>query len=390
MSLSQRLSPFTARLAHILTVKQTTKALAARSNPEKAPLGIFFAGPVGDIYQVTQWISVFERIADELPSVFLIKDARVAAALAKLTDLPIRIAGHADAIEALIPKIGLKALFYVNNNLANFSALRLPSVAHIHLSHGESEKVSMVSNQLKAYDYCFVAGQAAVDRILGSLTRFDSTHLIEVGRPQLDDLLTAVPFARAASRQTVLYAPTWEGDRPAMAYSSLSLVGESWVEEILNDSTLRLIYRPHPKTGSRDSKTLDIDRRIRKAIRNAAASTPTAGHMVDEQTDYNPALASADVAIFDVSAMSLDFQILRRPLFIFDSERTSRTVPALPRAKQDQVETALTGNILPLLHSLLTEGLTSEASVNVKKHFGDTTKGAALSTLRNEIKRIIN
>src|SRR5699024_12884563 len=55
----------------------------------------------------------------------------------------------------------------------------------IHLSHGESEKVSMISNQLKAYDWVFTAGPAArgedpvvrlelVDR---KSTRLNSSHV---------------------------------------------------------------------------------------------------------------------------------------------------------------------------------------------------------------------
>lgn len=390
MSLPQRLSPITARIAHILTARKTSKALAARSSGAKAPLAIFFGGPVGDIYQVSQWISVFEKINNELPSILLVKDARAASALAKLTQLPIQLAGHADAIEPLVERLGLKAMFYVNNNLANFSVLRLPSVTHIHLSHGESEKVSMVSNQLKAYDFCFVAGQASVERILGSLDLFDPEHLVKVGRPQLDALFTAAPFKPVAGRKTVLYAPTWEGDRQAMAYSSLSSFGESWVNEILEDSSLRLIYRPHPKTGSRDPKTLRADRAIRKAIENAAQQAPGSGHLVDNQTDYNPALVSADIAVFDISAMSLDYQVLHRPLFIYDSTGELQTIPALPPTKRLEVENPLAGRILPLLRVLISLELSSNASASVINHFGDVTQGASLKTFTSETKRILS
>lgn len=389
MSLSRRLSPITSRLAHILTARRTARTLAARPGAETATLGIFYAGPVGDIYQVTQWLSVFERLNGQHPAILLVKDSRAAAALAQMTSLPIRIAGHADAIEPLVPNLGLKALFYVNNNLANFSALRLSNVTHVHLSHGESEKVSMISNQLKAYDYCFVAGQAAVDRILSALPRFEPSHLAKVGRPQLDELFTAIPLEPVPNRHTVLYAPTWEGDRKAMAYSSITVHGERWVGDVLKDSTLRLIYRPHPKTGTRDVNTRKADQRIRKMIESAAKSNPDAGHLVDVQPDYNPALVSADVSFFDVSAMSLDFQVLQRPMFAYDGEHGSRTIPELPNSLANRVADALEDDVRPLIHALLTKEASANDTENVHRYFGDTTPGTSLKTFEATIQDLL-
>ena len=112
----------------------------------------------------------------------------------------------------------------MNNNQANFTALRVNGPAHVHLSHGESEKSSMVSNQLKAYDFAFIAGQASHERITAGVPRFDERHLVHIGRPQLGFPGTA-GFGPAAGATTVLYAPTWEGDSPAMAYSSLKTHG---------------------------------------------------------------------------------------------------------------------------------------------------------------------
>ena len=44
----------------------------------------------------------------------------------------------------------------------------------------------MSSNQLKAYDHVLIAGQAARERIRRKLIGFDESHLVEVGRPQVD------------------------------------------------------------------------------------------------------------------------------------------------------------------------------------------------------------
>ena len=64
---------------------------------------------------------------------------------------------------------------YVNQSYLNFHAMRYPDMLHVFLSHGESEKTTyMASNQAKAYDFMFVAGEAAVQRYRKSLVNFDA------------------------------------------------------------------------------------------------------------------------------------------------------------------------------------------------------------------------
>lgn len=391
MSLSRRLSPITSRLAHTLAAKKTAKDLATRSEVIRAELGIYFAGPVGDIYQVTQWLSVFEQVNEEFPTVLLVKDAPAARALAAACSLPIRLVGSADGIEPLISAWGLRALFYVNNNLANFSPLRLTDLTHIHLSHGESEKASMTSNQLKAYDYCFIAGRASAQRILSALARFDPSHLKEIGRPQLDQLLTCEPLSAVAGRRSVLYAPTWEGDRAAMAYSSVALAGVRWVTEILQDSTLRLIYRPHPKTGTRSKATHAADLQIRKLIVNAQRENPGAQHLVDLQNDYHPALAGADLGIFDVSAMAMDFSVLARPYFVacpahLESTLENNALWTVARKLASSGSAAL----LPDLKNAWEAGPLPHAEEFVQEHFGETAQGAAMGRFKTALATLLH
>lgn len=389
MSLTQRLSPLTARLSHILSARKARSALAIKWTVEQPMLAIYFGGPVGDLYQVKQWLPVFEELQSEFPTIVLMKDAVAALELAKESRLPIRLAGNADAIEPLADAWGLKALFYVNNNLANFSPLRLPSLRHIHLSHGESEKASMTSNQLKAYDYCFVAGEASAERIMASLALFDESHLKLIGRPQLDQLLKAIPFPASANRNTVLYAPTWEGDRPAMAYSSIA-AGESWIRELLQDDKLRVVYRPHPKTGSRSRASRQVDRRIRMMVETAAKADPTAGHIVDLDSDCNPALGSADVAIFDISAMAMDFSILDRPYFV-----------AVPAAMEGMVsassmwdaarplDTTSRSGVGAAVNEALSQGPLLGATAFARRHFGDTAENAGVRQFRLAIRSVL-
>lgn len=390
MSLSRRLSPFTSRLAHILATRKAVRVLASEHSVGKPVLAIYFGGTVRDLYQVKQWLPVFEQLHAELPTVILMKDSMAALELANSSTLPIRLAGSADAIEPLTKEWGLKSVFYVNNNLANFSVLRLSKVRHVHLSHGESEKTSMTSNQLKAYDFCFVAGQASADRILSSLTSFNEGHLKMVGRPQLDLLHAAEPLASSPGRYTVLYAPTWEGDRPAMAYSSLVDSGEEWVSSILADTSLRLIYRPHPKTGTRSAAAHKADKQVRRIIDAAVRSDPSAGHRIDLDPDCNPAMISADVAIFDVSAMAMDFSILNRPYFVAVPPSMKAELQSSPLLRASrQLTTSKPIAIASELHLALSEGPTIDTERFINHHFGPVTPGSGIQRFRQAINDVI-
>src|SRR5699024_2147401 len=77
-------------------------------------------------------------------------------------------------LDAIILRSGTKLVLYVNYNPLNTAALRSRSAIHVSLLHGDSDKVVSVSNQIKAYDYSFVAGQAAIDRLARYTTLFDA------------------------------------------------------------------------------------------------------------------------------------------------------------------------------------------------------------------------
>ena len=109
----------------------------------------------------------------------LVHRPTTAADLLKDAPLPIFLAQGIDQVEKFIQDKGVRLVFYVNNNRDNFTVLRLAEQVHVHLSHGESDKISMASNQLKAYDYAFIAGQASRERILGSVRRMDPAKLVE-------------------------------------------------------------------------------------------------------------------------------------------------------------------------------------------------------------------
>ncbi|WP_146755265.1 CDP-glycerol glycerophosphotransferase family protein [Arthrobacter sp. AQ5-05] len=301
------------------------------SNTTPAPtavveFAVFFADGPSQSYQLEQWVAPFEALQKRGYGVcLLVMNALTARKLNRQTNLPILLTRSMEQIETALASWNTLGIFYVNNSQANFTMLRFNGPAHIHLSHGESEKSSMVSNQLKAYDFAFIAGLAARRRIMANVARIDPAKLIEIGRPQLD-----VQFARPAALRTnprirVLYAPTWEGDGQNMAYSSIVSIGAKLVTALLSDERFTVVFRPHPKTGSSSVEARHELGRIRKAITTAIHRTPDAGHFVDRAVDSSLSIYDADIVLCDISAMAMDSVGLNKPLMLLYTFPTTMT-----------------------------------------------------------------
>ena len=102
------------------------------------------------------------------------------------TDVPVFEAVEFPELMALYESVDPSVVLYCNNSMRNFQSLLNGRALHVHINHGESDKHSMLSNNAKAYDRVFVAGEAAVQRHLEGLLDFDPRHLVRIGRPQLD------------------------------------------------------------------------------------------------------------------------------------------------------------------------------------------------------------
>jgi CDP-glycerol glycerophosphotransferase (TagB/SpsB family) len=190
---------------------------------------------------------------------------------------------------------------------------------HVHVNHGESDKQSMASNNAKAYDRVFVAGDAAVQRYVTGLLDFDASRLVRVGRPQLD--LPRTPLLAPSTRRTVMYAPTWEGDADYNDYTSLDSLGESIVRAILEVPDVRLVYKPHPKvTTSLTPAIADAHLAIMGLIDEAGRLDPTAGHTQVLTGDILAVMPGCDAMVTDVSSVGLDWLYLHtdKPILLTD------------------------------------------------------------------------
>ncbi|WP_407316960.1 CDP-glycerol glycerophosphotransferase family protein [Isoptericola halotolerans] len=340
---------------------------------------IFFADSEVNLYQVRQWYEPMRRLAEQHPVAIIVRNVTTANALRAECPLPVVHQKIIAETEAWLATQRVGAVFYVNQNIVNFRMMRFREPAHIFISHGESDKDYMASNQLKAYDYTFIAGQAAYDRIDSRLVDFDAErHLVRIGRPQVDVKYQG-PDLPDDGRTVVLYAPTWEGDRPSMTYSSLRSHAPEMLATLLATGEHRVIYRPHPRTGAFEPGFREDHDRIVEQIHAANAADATAGHVVDTDSVFGWHLAAADVCVADISAVAFDFLATGKPLLL--------TEPAAPDAEVD--ENGLASLIRTFKASEATEVLDVIEDVShgedgaryakiVEHYFGDTIPGASL------------
>ncbi len=301
--------------------------------PVTQPIMLFFATVQDSLYQIRPWYEALEALNARQPVIAVFKDSRTAAVVRAESGLDCVTIARYGQLDGILTHSDVKLALYLNHDPLNFEALRFTSMLHVYLGHGESDKGVSVSNQIKAYDYCFVAGQAAIDRIISHVMAYDAdTRCIPIGQPAVAQRGRPDPRSEGATeRRTVLYAPTWEGGQPSVSYGSLRAYGVGLVGSLIDSGSYRVIYRPHPLSGVIDADYGRADATIRELVRRAP------GHRVDTTNDIADSFADADILICDVSAVSLTWLPSGKPLIItkpaataaVGDSRLMQTVPLL-------------------------------------------------------------
>ncbi len=301
-------------------------AVAAAAKTAGCSVLVHFAGQPANLYQLRDWLGPLEALNEAHGVLIVARDQDTFEGLVELTHLPAMVARSAGELEVVVDNAQFKVALYVNQHNWNFMAFRYADMLHVNVGHGESDKLYMASNQAKAYDFMFVAGQAALDRYRAHLINFDEGRLIRIGRPQLD---FAKPSMEPASRPTVLYAPTWEGDRQTMRYSSITSMSSAILTELLApDSGLRVVFRPHPFTGSKDPQAAAALKEAQELVTAAIKHNPDIGHCENVEDDFLSLAAGADVLISDNSAVLTDFLAMDKPFFVTIPDVTQASLPA--------------------------------------------------------------
>ncbi|MEU8162863.1 CDP-glycerol glycerophosphotransferase family protein [Micromonospora sp. SD19] len=283
-------------------------------------VALYFAGPAKDVYQANMWLAPTEALQQR--AVVLMRSREAFLELAD-TRLPV-ICVPAGVDFMNLDLGGVRAALYAANVGANIHMLREPGTKHVFVGHGDSDKQASVNPYSKVYDEVWVAGLAGRERYARAGVGVLDSDIVEIGRPQLAGVHTF--GAESVDRPfTVLYAPTWEGwldDDPY--HTSLVLMGERIVKGLLaTNPRLRLIYKPHPLTGSRSKAARAVHERIVAAIRTAggdadASSLDGTAHLV--VTGRTPALFDCfnqtDLLISDVSSVVSDFVQSQRPYVV--------------------------------------------------------------------------
>lgn len=347
--------------------------------PVGGTVAVYFADDPRKLYQLKQWLPVLERLDHEHPVTIITRNHRTYAELAPTTSVRCVLAPAFPDLVQLYECSDFKVAVYVNNSVHNFHSLMQRFMLHVHVNHGESDKVCMVSNQVKAYDRVFIAGEAARRRHRAALMEFDESSLVAVGRPQLD--LKPEPVLAPSTQRTVLYAPTWEGENDSNNYTSVDVFGPAIVEHALAVPNVRLVYKPHPRVSV--SPLPDIQaghREIVRRIEAAARRDPSAGHVVQEQGDILAVFPGCDLMITDVSSVGLDFLYLRQhqPMFIADryGDRERLHTDAAVSRCADVIDSATIGLLTEKLAARLAHDEYREARAAIRSlYFGDLEPG---------------
>lgn len=374
----------TSAIKHIK--KRSARHLIRRnlSNFKQLPSGdkayraaIYFADSKINIYQIRQWYQPFVILSTHIPVVVLVRNPEMAVILQRECPLPIYYAATIAEVEDVVATQSLGAIFYVNQNIRNFQMLRFNNISHTFISHGESEKAYMWSNQLKAYDYVFVAGDAARDRLAKNLTGFDVLERTRaIGRPQLDVDYKA-PLDFNPLFKTILYAPTWEGDRPSMSYGSVSSHGVGLIKDLVTNGTYNIIFRPHPRSGVNNPEYRRDIEEIRSILQATGRDPGGPTYFYDDSPSWGWQWSSADACITDMSAVAYDWLATGKPVLITrpaDPHAAVGESPALMKLPSLNAEEAhgISAIIRPLI-----ESPAPDHDALVRYHFGDTSRGSS-------------
>ncbi|WP_394814338.1 hypothetical protein [Streptomyces dubilierae] len=228
---------------------------------------LYFSGSKDSAYQVNMWLDTMEKL-DSKPLIIL-RERAILNNLAPTTVPVICVPGGVHLMNLDLSTV--RVALYAANVGKNIHLLRVPTMKHVFIGHGDSDKLASVNPFSKVYDEVWTAGRAGRDRYAIADVGVRDEDIVEVGRPQLAPIQTwqGVPEGRIP---TVLYAPTWEGWDGNPGNTSLVLAGENIVRKLVAaDPPVRVLYKPHPFTGTVSKEAGAAHQRVTALVRKAAA-----------------------------------------------------------------------------------------------------------------------
>ncbi|WP_433455850.1 hypothetical protein ACQPXS_17765 [Streptomyces sp. CA-142005] len=228
---------------------------------------LYFSGSKDSAYQVNMWLETMEQL-DTRPLIIL-RERAILNNLAPTTVPVICVPGGVHLMNLDLSTV--RVALYAANVGKNIHLLRVPTMKHVFIGHGDSDKLASVNPYSKVYDEVWTAGRAGRDRYAIADVGVRDDDIVEVGRPQLAPIegWQGVPDDRIP---TVLYAPTWEGWDGNPGNTSIVLAGETIVKKLVTaDPPVRVLYKPHPFTGTVSKQAGAAHKRITALVEKAAA-----------------------------------------------------------------------------------------------------------------------
>lgn len=353
-----------------------------QNNSQNYEVLAYFGDDVSRSYQIAQWLPVYEELNKTHKVQIICRQFPTNKHLRKLTSLPVNSVYDFFTLTDLIESNNYKVVLYVNNSFTNFQAMAAKRAFHVHLNHGESDKMSMTSRQMYAYDVVAVAGQAAKDRLRNALIVSDDNKEVVIGRPQLD--LLQKPLEVNAGRKVLAYAPTWEGDQEANNYSSVDVYGEQIVSAMLKVPNTTVLYKPHPKvTTSPNSEIANAHKKIMGLLDSANSKDPSAKHKL-VTGDPMPVLQVAELLVSDVSAVTIDYLYLKPQGAMLMCDRRSNVSEFAQVAPVSKAVTVITKDNINSIDKLISDhvsGQVDRTSYDSMRdyYFGDTKPGSSIN-----------
>ncbi|MEU1100351.1 hypothetical protein ABZ408_05095 [Streptomyces tibetensis] len=251
---------------------------------------LYFSGSKDSAYQVNMWLDTMEKL--ESKPLIILRERAILNNLAPTTVPVICVPGGVHLMNMDLSTV--RVALYAANVGKNIHMLRVPTIKHVFIGHGDSDKLASVNPYSKVYDEVWTAGRAGRDRYAIADVGVRDDDIVEVGRPQLAPIQTwqGVPDGRIP---TVLYAPTWEGWDGNPGNTSVVLAGENIVQQLVQaDPPVRVLYKPHPFTGNVSKEAGAAHRRITALVQKAAAERAINTRFVADTTAQAQAKAELD------------------------------------------------------------------------------------------------
>lgn len=304
-------SPGMVRLARRLHARNRILNTEVKRLDDLSPqVAVYVSGLENVAYQINQWLPVLEELDQRV--VIVVRQRQMYNGMHE-TRLPIIHARNAMHVERVLES-GIQTVLYPANPMQNLHALRHFKLNHYFINHGESDKAVNQNKLLRAYDKLLVGGPLAHRRLVEAGLNLRDGQLEYVGRPQAEMALDQLDGYEAKAVSAILYAPTWEGFVEDANYSSVSEFGLGVLQALVRGG-YKVVFKPHPYTGSRSG----ITRRAFEEIKAFCASNNV--EVVDSLVSIHTCMNRSDLLITDVSSVLNEYLVTRKPVVLCVTDR---------------------------------------------------------------------